>query len=247
MLRYFIFSSFLLAIVACQPNTYLVKSDASNAAINTKSPADESIDAMIAPYKGRVDEEMNRVIGEVATMLTKVQPECSLGNWEADLLFKKGKDYLEETIDFALLNHGGIRITSIPTGNLTKGKIFELMPFDNMVVAVEIKGSELPTLFNHVVAKGGWPISKEVKLTTQNGKAVDVQINGQKVQKDKLYRFVTNNYIANGGDNCSFLKDNKQLETGVLFRDAILEFVEEETKAGRKIQAKVDGRYFMIK
>ena len=36
------------------------------------------------------------------------------------------------------MNHGGIR-SYIPKGNITTGKIFELMPFDNLIVVTGCK------------------------------------------------------------------------------------------------------------
>lgn len=237
----------VLFFIACQPQTHFVKSDNHYQEIKDAEGEDASITEMIAPYKKEVEKEMNTVIGKAANTLTKVQPESTLGNWATDLVHQKCEDYLKRKIDFAVLNYGGLRIPSLPKGSITKGKIFELMPFDNLLVVVEIKGKDLPALFNHIVAKGGWPISKQVKITGHRDKAVDVRINGRKVENDRTYSFATNNYIANGGDDCSFLKDKKQIATGVLFRDAIIEYVEEETKAGRALDAKLEKRIFILK
>jgi len=248
MFKYTIVTLFcFLFLAACQPQTHFVKSENDYKEIKTLKEQDTSIVAMIDPYKKDMDKEMNSVIGDAAKMLTKEQPESTLGNWSADLVHKKTEGYLNQKIDFAVLNYGGLRIASIPKGPITKSKVYELMPFDNLLVVVEMKGKELPALFNHIAANGGWPISKHIKMTVHGGKAVDVRINDKKVLDDQTYTFATNDYIANGGDKCSFLKDKKQTPTGVLFRDAILEFVQEETKAGRKIDANIERRVFILK
>lgn len=237
----------LLFFVSCQPQTHFVKSDNQYQEIKELKDDDTSIAEVIAPYKEEMAKEMNSVIGEMAKMLTKAQPESTLGNWVADLVHEKCEDYTKQKIDFAVLNYGGLRITSIPKGPVTKGKIFELMPFDNVLVVLEIKGSELPELFNHIAANGGWPVSKQIEMTGHRNKAVDLRINGRKVDNDRVYTFATNDYIANGGDKCTFLKDKKQIATGVLFRDAILQYVQEQTKAGRKLDANLSKRIFVLK
>ncbi|WMX16670.1 MULTISPECIES: 5'-nucleotidase C-terminal domain-containing protein [unclassified Aureispira] len=237
----------ILFFVSCQPQVHLVKSDNHYQEIKTIEGEDTSIVSLIAPYKKDMEKEMNTVIGEMAKMLTKAQPESTLGNWATDLVHQKCEDYLDRKIDFAVLNYGGLRITSIPKGPVTKGKIFELMPFDNLLVVIEMKGSELPALFNHIAANGGWPLSKQIEMTAHRNKAVDVRINGRKVENDRIYSFATNDYIANGGDKCTFLKDKKQIPTGVLFRDAILQYVQEQTKAGKKLDANLSKRIFVLK
>jgi 2',3'-cyclic-nucleotide 2'-phosphodiesterase (5'-nucleotidase family) len=248
MLKYIVVTFFcFLFLAACQPQTHFVKSENDYKEIKTLEDKDTSIIAMINPYKKDMGKEMNSVIGEAAKMLTKVQPESTLGNWAADLVHKKTEGYLDQKIDFGVLNYGGLRIASLPKGPITKSKVFELMPFDNLLVVVEMKGKDLQTFFNHMAANGGWPISKHIKMTVHGGKAVDLRINDKKVLNDQIYTFATNDYIANGGDKCYFLKDKKQIPTGVLFRDAILEFVQEETKAGRKIDADIERRIFILK
>ena len=236
-----------LFFVSCQPQTHLVKSDSKSQEIKVLEAEDASVSELIAPYKKDMAKEMNTVIGEMAKMLTKAQPESTLGNWAADLSHQKCEGYLDRKIDFAVLNYGGLRITSIPKGPVTKGKIFELMPFDNLLVVIEMKGSELRALFNLIAVKGGWPMSKHIEMTAHRNKAVDLKINGQEVENDKIYSFATNDYIANGGDKCTFLKDKKQIPTGVLLRDAMLEYVEEQTKAGKKLDANLSKRIFVLK
>lgn len=237
----------VLFFIACQPQTHFVQSDNRYEEIKDIKAEDASITEMIAPYKKEVEKEMNTIIGEAAKKLTKAQPESTLGNWATDLVHQKCEDYLKRKIDFAVLNYGGLRIPSLPKGSITKGKIFELMPFDNLLVVIEIKGKDLPALFNHIAMKGGWPVSKQIKMTGHRDKAVDVHINGRKIENDRTYYVATNNYIANGGDNCTFLKDKKQISTGVLFRNAIIEFVKEETAAGRKLDAALENRIFVLK
>lgn len=232
---------------ACQPQTHFVKSDNQYQEIKDESAEDASISDLIAPYKEKMGQEMNTVIGTTAKMLTKAKPESTLGNWAADLVHTQCERYLEQKIDFAVLNYGGLRIPSLPQGPVTKGKVFELMPFDNTLVVLEMKGSELGALFNHLAAKGGWPISKHLQITFQNSKAVKATIDGKKILKEQIYHIATNDYIANGGDKCTFFKGKPQKQTNKLFRDAIIEYIETETKAGHKLDANIEDRVLVLK
>ena len=237
----------MLFFTACRPQTHFVKADNKYHEILDLTEEDSVINDIIAPYKKDIGDEMKKVIGQVAIMFTKEKPESTLGNWAADLTYTQCDEYLNLKIDFAVLNYGGLRIPSLPKGNVTKGKIYELMPFENYLVLVEMKGSELPLLFDHIAKKGGWPVSNHVKMKIHQNNAVDVRINNRKVENNRIYRFATIDYIANGGDKCTFLKDKKKVATGVLFRDAIIEFIENETKAGRNLDAKLDDRVIILK
>lgn len=232
----------LISLSACQVQNHLYKTTTNYIETKELKESDESITTLIAPYKQQVDKEMNTVIGQATYALTKEQPECTLGNWLADLTLKKSIDYTKLAVDFAVLNQGGIRIPTLAAGDVTRGKIFELMPFDNMLVVLELPGTEMQMLFDHMVTKEGWPISAGVHYTIKDGKAIDIHINGKEIEPSRTYKIATNDYIANGGDNCTFFKDQPRTETGKLFRDAIIEYTEELTKAGESIEAEVDGR-----
>lgn len=239
---FFIGLAFLLVLTACQPRTHFVKRSYAPKAINDQTPSDAGIRDLIAPYKARMAAEMNKVIGQAAITLTKAQPESTLGNWVADLVYQQAKKYTKTKVDFALVNYGGLRIPSLPAGPLTKGKVFELMPFDNTIVVVKMMGSDLPLLFHHMAKKGGWPISKQAKYTIAGEQAIDIRINDQKIDPDREYLIATNDYLANGGDQCHFFKGKKQLETGVLFRDAIISYVQaQNTPISAQLERRVIG------
>lgn len=243
-----LFLGLSVALFACQRHTHIVKTDTAYLPMGDQKQEDSTIVATISPYKQKMEQEMNTVIGTNSKLLELFKPESPLGNWAADLVYEKTSEYLGfMEIDFALLNYGGLRIPSLPAGDITKSKVFELMPFDNVLVVVEIKGSELQLLFDRAAQDGGWPVSKHVKMTMRGGKAQDVRINDQKVLSDKIYKVATNDYLANGGDQCTFLKDNTVTSSNKLFRNAILEYIVTKTAAGESLQAKVENRVFILK
>lgn len=159
-----------------------------------------------------------------AQTMTKEQPESLLGNMMADITFKTAED-LGMKPDFAILNYGGIRTSALDSGMLTVGDAYKLMPFDNIIVVLEIPGKVVNQLLNHTAQWGGWPVKGiQAKISpTQKRVAGPIYIGGQILEEDRIYRLATSDYIANGGDQCSFLQTLPQMSTAVLLREAIIQ------------------------
>ncbi|NJN77229.1 MAG: hypothetical protein HC803_01960 [Saprospiraceae bacterium] len=203
---------------------------------------DSTVLAMILPYKTGLDKEMNIVIGNCPKEMKKDKPESLLTNWITDALQKKTQDYYQKKVDFTVSNYGGIRIPAMSAGEITRGKIFEIMPFDNMLTVVEMADTTLLKLFEHMAGDNGWPISSNVHYEIKDQKPLNILINGKPIEKGKTYTVSVSDYLANGGDKAYFFAEGKREDLGVLIRDALIEYVREETKAGREIESKLDGR-----
>ena len=245
ILRFF----YLILLFCFSSCTYIYYTGTKSEFYSTELFQDKNalIDSTAMPYRQKVEQEMNVNIGSVEAVLKKEQPESNLGNWACDAVLEQTELYTGKEIDFAVLNYGGLRIGSIAAGNISKGKIFELMPFDNSLVIVELSGQELPLLFIHMITKGGWPISSNLKLVgDKEGNIKSVSIKGLTlIDPDKIYRIATIDYLANGGDNCSFFIGKNQIETAVFLRDAMIENIEKKHKSGQKINASKDGRFLI--
>ena len=245
-IRHLILGLSLLTLIGCTKVMHVSNSEAQTYPMsNEEVTPDKSVEALIKPYRVKLDKEMNQVIGYSETDLFKTQPEGTLNNWMADAVQYQSKKHFKEKVDCTILNYGGIRIPSIAKGAITRSKIFELMPFDNEILLLELDKSTFTELLNTIAGYGGWPISKELKMSIADGKATDVAINGQPLE-DKIYQVVIPDYIANGGDNCFFLADRKRIRLGVLVRDALLDHVEEMEAKGEKINVVKDGRLTVV-
>ena len=212
---------------------------------DTIQPA-SAIDSLIFPYKKQLDTKMNTIIGQSAMVMEKGKPESLLGNWFADVMYEKAKERFNDSLDFAFQNFGGIRIPSLPKGNINIGKIYELMPFENYLVVIELDSATVQSLCDMIAARNGAPVSRHIRFGIANKKAVDIQINGAPLRNNRTYKVVLNNYIANGGDKCDFLKDKKRTELDILLRDAIIEYIKEKTAAGKQIQSKLNNRIYFV-
>lgn len=213
---------------------------------NTQNTPSKEIEDLINPYKEQLNDEMKTIIGIAAKELPKAKPESELGNWTADLIHKKCEEYYGQPIDFAVVNYGGLRIPSLPVGEITRAQIFELMPFENGLVVLHADGSTVEKLFDRMAAYGGWPISHHIKFKIKNGEPIDVEINGAPIDKNKIYKIALSDFLANGGDKCFFFKDKKRDLLGKLFRDAIIEHVQDLSKVGKKADASIENRVVIV-
>lgn len=233
-----------LLLYSCKSTQQLAQVSESSYRIDNKDVKlkDSTIIHLIAPYKAKLDVEMNDVIANAAITLKKARPQCTLGNWMADAVQLKAQEYSGLDIDFTSLNYGGIRIPELRKGPVTRGKIYELMPFENRIAILELKGSTVQRLLDHIASKGGWPISKEVKMLIDGDRAIDVSISGEGLSEQKTYRIVLPDYIANGGDRTDFLEGSPRNDLTQLIRDALIEYAEENTAKGKSIDAEIDHR-----
>ena len=234
----------LFFITACKPTrTFLADEKVKGYRIqkNDTLTADPSIEAMIQPYKAKLDGQMNTVIGKCAKELTAGQPESLLGNWASQLILNQSIKYYQKNIDFATVNRGGLRIRSLPAGDITRGKIYELMPFDNALVVMTTDSAGVDKFIKHMGTRGGWPLAG-ASYVIHNDHVENIKIGGEILRGSRSYTFVISDYIADGGDNCDFLKLMKRENLNKLMRDAFMEGVLDETRNGRILDAQLDNR-----
>lgn len=229
-----------LALSACHKPFYIQQRSSSNYSIDTTLAQDTNILAMLRPYKTGVDTQMLVVIGHTEQPLTKAQPECTLGNFMADAQFVAGRQ-LDPKVVASVVNYGGIRLPYLAPGNLTRGDMYELMPFDNMLAIVEIPGAVLQTFCDHMAAYRGWPVSG-ITYVIKDKKATDVKINGTPVNEHIVYKIVMSDYIARGGDNCDFLSGLHKRYTNIFLRDAMIAYVQQLEKENKPLHPLLEKR-----
>ena len=146
----------------------------------------------------------------------------------------------ETHVDAAFINYGGIR-SYLPKGDITIGRIFELMPFDNLIVLQEIKGDTLLSFLNFIAERNGWPISG-ISMSINNRTATNILVNGNPLDTTATYTIANSDYIANGGDDVKMLKGIPQINKGYLLRDALITYTQLITDKGESIDCKPEKR-----
>jgi len=205
--------------------TYSAKTYTINDSLNSKA-----LDSIINPYKTELDKKMDKVIGHSNYDLVKYTPESPLGNFVADVVFNNGFGFkanqkafnLLKTNTFCMLNFGGLR-SSINKGDITIGDIYQLMPFDNEIVIVKLSSQHIQKLLLYLFEKNGQPISNAIAYVNSSKGRLD--IGGAPYNFNDEVFVITSDYLANGGDKMTFFKGQPYVKTGILIRDALINYV----------------------
>jgi 5'-nucleotidase/UDP-sugar diphosphatase len=209
---------------------------------------DTVLAAMLQPYVDKVDAVLNESIGTATAPFLNDdtrKAETAIGDMVADsMLWFANQNNLGA--DFAFQNGGGIR-TSIADGDIQKRTIYEVLPFDNSVTTVTLKGSDVIALFNQTpetVGHGAMPqVSEGVSfvIDTASGTVSDLLINGKPVDPAKEYVIATNSYLAAGGDGYKVFTNNVAFyDSSLMQRDACIDYI---ISLGGTITPEVKGRY----
>lgn len=245
----FFLSIIVTAFLSCSSPPKLINKEALPVKLSEqyKAAEDENIKSFILPYADSLSKTMNEVLIVSAQPLTKEQPESLLGNFVADIVFKRGNEKYKQMggdkIDMCVLNNGGLR-SALPAGIITIGKLYELMPFENEMVVLSLKGEKMQELFNYIAATGGVPVSN-IKLGISDAKAHRIKINNDQFDLSKNYKVLTSDYLSTGGDKMGFLKD--PLKTEVLkyrLRDALIDELRSQGVMGNRLVVSLDGRIY---
>ena len=209
---------FLLLIFSCNQDIHLTKIEGKRIDINENITSDPSIEDFIKPYREHVNKNMDSVISYAPETYSKSDGELNtaIGNLMADAVYSESNPVFNKrtgkNIDFVLLNHGGIR-SIISKGNITTRTAYEVMPFENSVVVVALKGEQVNEMMDYLSqAKRAHPVSTQLQLTLNKGfEIISANIDGKPIDKTKTYYVATNDYLYNGGDRMIFFHPNEGL------------------------------------
>lgn len=215
----------LILSIGCKTRYTPVKTEFDSLKVQASKDtlAPSLTEQFLKPYRQKLLDSFSTVIATTTGDLIKKRPGGSLGNLVTKPLLEwvlnNTPGTSSQPLDiFVLMNYGGIRLKEIPKGDITIGKIFELLPFENTLVRIKIPGPDLIQLLKQINEENGWPmIYNSKKFSTLS----DIGVY-------QYYELITNNYIAAGGDNCSILKTLPQEDTGILLRDIVIDYLRKE-------------------
>ena len=173
-----------------------------------------TIDDFIAPYRNRIKEILDSTLAYSPRLITKYigKYNTNAGNLMADIVFRQTNPIFKKltghTIDFVLLNHGGIR-SVISKGNITARTAYKIMPFENSILVVKLDSNSLRDLVSFLIKSGrAHPISGIQIILNSNGDLKTFLVQGKPFDESKTYYIATSDYLINGGSNMNFFKNN---------------------------------------
>ena len=241
---------FLLSVFYCCPKTQakVILTHAQTMLVDSTydSSIRSSMKKRLEHFSRSMRPETNRVIGQNTRLLVAKLPESPLSNFIADQLLIYAQHYTSNPVALSLINVSSMR-TSLPAGAVTIGALYKILPFDNTVVLLKIKGSDLEAVLNKVAQRGGEGVSN-IRMDVVDGKVATLLVAGVKIEKEGLYWIVTTDYLAAGNSGMSLLKKAlDKMETHQKVRNVVIEQVEHITECGQSIEGKVDGRIRILK
>ena len=200
---------------------------------------------LIKPYSDSLNKTMYEVISFSEIKMSKGFPEGLLGNFLTDLIFNYLKTTLKFYADFSLQNNGGFR-ADIPAGAVTVKNVYEIMPFDNELVILELDHKAMDALLRYISTGEAVSVSGIRFIIHKNGKN-EAFINGLPIDSTKSYLMATSDYLANGGSNMYFLKRcSRSNEPKIRIRDIEIAALKEKYAAKQNLNSKQDGRIRVV-
>ncbi|GHT79067.1 5'-nucleotidase [Bacteroidia bacterium] len=242
-----IFASFfciVLLLSSCAKTHYAVKAiETSRIAIDStyEAKANPQMVALVESYKKQFDAEMNEPIGTAAQALTKKYPQSLLSNFTADAM-REIANRLWGDVDFAVMNMGGLRAT-LNKGTITIGNMYEVYPFENRLVLLELPGTAVKAFFDFIAFNGGQGLSNGIRLVVKKRAVESLEIGGKPLDENKTYRVATIDFLAAGNDHMDALTQATRLiDSNEQLRNYMIEQVKNLTANNKEVDAKLDDR-----
>ena len=249
--KQFILSLLVLSAFSCkEQNKHLYRIEGRQITINDSLQTNSEIEAFIKPYREHITKDLDSVLAYSVDTYSKSDGDfnTAIGNFMADAVYEQANPVFKartgKDIDIVILNHGGIR-SIISKGNITTRTAFKLMPFENSLVVVALKGSQIDSLINFLVQnKTAHPISKLKLSIDKNFNVVSATIKGNNLDTNKTYYVATNDYLFNGGNDMTFFKPNEGLyNLDYKIRNVLIDYF----KKVDTINPVIDDRFIQIK
>lgn len=215
MKHFVLFITFLI-FISCSTKQYNVsKIEGRKIEINQELPIIAEFETFIKPYRDHINKDLDSVLAFAPETLdkSKGQWQTNIGNFMADVCFEKASILFEKRhqkkIDICLLNHGGIR-SIIPKGSITSRTAFEVMPFENSINVIALKGVQIEEMATYLISeKKPHPVSGlKININASN-EIISILVNDKTVNKSETYYVATSDYLSNGGDNMTFFQKNE--------------------------------------
>lgn len=234
-----------LLLTSCHSAYEVTKVEGGRVPMNATWDAkpDTEMIALLAPYKAKIDSVMYHVAGTAEMSMDRSRPESLLSNLIADVLRESVAEALGKPADMGLVNIGGIR-SPLTKGFITTENIYEILPFENSLCILTVKGTVLKQLFENIAAKGGEGVSGVQLKISKDGRLLQARVGGKPIVEERMYTVATIDYLADGNDGMTVLPqaDKRKCPEGATLRGLFMKYVEAKTAAGKKITSRMEGR-----
>ena len=225
---------------------------------STKIAKDPAMTAIVSKAKTLTDAVAGRVIAKLGVEQIKREAkpngESALGDVIADSQLAATKPGDKGGSSIALMNPGGIRAdlppnVPNPSSSVTYGDAFTVQPFGNSLVVLSLSAAQIKAVleqqFDNPSAGQNriLQVSDGFTYTWDNakpkGEKVDpssIKLNGNALNPAAIYRVTVNNFLADGGDGFTALKEGNNRLGGGQDIDAFAAYLKAQSDAGKPLQ-----------
>jgi 2',3'-cyclic-nucleotide 2'-phosphodiesterase/3'-nucleotidase/5'-nucleotidase len=215
--------------------------------INDTLTASTVISDRVAYWAAQVAPAVNQIVGHTNISMTRdYNNESLIGDLVADGMLWKADEYddgeVNGTVDIALTNPGGLRANiEIPTGatlpyTVTWGDTFNVLPFGNTLFLMDLTGAQIQvlldqsaSLYKGIMQSAGitWYWYNDTGDDSPNAwGAYGAEVNGEPLERDKVYRVVTNDFLAGGQDGwVTFAEGTNRWNTYYDMQEGVNEYI----------------------
>lgn len=195
-------------------------------------PADPALAERVAGWREQASALTARVVNVAAEPIARIASdagESAIGNLVADA-FRAAM-----ATEIGCLNAGGER-ADIEAGPVTWGRLYEVQPFGNELIAVRLSGEQILRLLNQ--QWDGQPNQRILKCSgirytwdaaqpdDQKVLLTEVFVNGDPLDPGASYTLAINNFLADGGHNYRVLQEVGERTPGPTDLEALVSYVE---------------------
>lgn len=203
---------------------------------------DSAWTARVAAWNAGVGPVAAEVLGRASVALHRRRPEATIGDFITDAM------RAASGADIALQNPGGMR-ADLAAGDVTRGAIYEVMPFDNTIVTERLTGAEVKLAleqalrYDRVTQVSGLRYAFDPSRPEGSRVTAVTLEDGAPLDDAKLYEVAVNNFMATGGDHYDVLGSGRDLkDTGRVIRAAMEDYVRAQSRSGGALAEPGDGR-----
>jgi 5'-nucleotidase len=198
---------------------------------------DPAVEQIVRRYGDLTAPLSEMEVGRLAMPLDRranVAGESTLGAVIADAFLAGTSDtsYGDKPAQIAFTNPGGLR-SDMPNLAVTFGQLFNVLPFNNNLVSMDLTGAQLLRLLEQQWERpqpaGGrilpvsngfsytWDASQPEGAAPGKGQRVvpgSVRLHGEPIALEQSYRVTVNSFMASGGDALSVFKLGRNVQEG---------------------------------
>ena len=239
---------------------------AVNKLVDLSTAEDPEVKAEVDKWRKRSEEIANRPVGYISQDILgrgATTAETPLGDMLADSQVEGTRQHGAQ---LAFMNTGGMRADLVHAaagsegaGVVTYGEAFQIQPFGNLLVTMDLTGEQLLDVLREQYSGSNeqWPrllqLSDGLRFSVDLSRsgadrllADTVRIDGEPVRPGQTYRVTTNAFLSEGGNGFPSLAKGTNRVNGGTDLDAFVEYLKAHSSADKPLPAPAANRVTFV-